>query len=157
MNLLLKEKIKQITGTGVSRIRFTQKGLDQMKEKKYNTKHSNELARKLVKEGFIRIIPKKIRRYKIIKTSKRKQKRLGKTVNNKDKYQPYEKLSYLLKRKIVNKKDIWMKKTRTLRALLKKNRKKMDRKTYSNERKKIKGNLYLSVHQFKKINEQFSE
>lgn len=139
---LLKEKIKSLYNIGTSRIRFTPEALKLIGEKKYNTDHSTALAKQLFEKKLLRIIPVKKRSYKIYHVSK---KRMVSKPKTKFKCKPDNQLSYLIQRKIVTRKKLWMAKVRSLRSNLRKIRSILPKGAYRIERNNIKGNCYKRV------------
>jgi ribosomal protein L19E len=143
----IKEKISEDTGVGKSRIRFNSESLKLIYDK---NKTLNEIVKTLVteKKTLLRIIPKKKRIYKILQKEKKKidpelLKRVEANLKPHQKiiYKKTSSLKYLKSRKIVTDKDIWIKKVREYRKLLKENKTFLG-KNYRILRNKIKGNVY---------------
>ena len=142
----IKERISKILQKGTSRIRFTPQALAKIYEQEMI---NNQFIRSLLKDKLIKIIPKAERKYKIYMKQKRKlplelQKKIAES-KVPCKFKKTNSLKYLLKRKIVTDKDIWIKKVRQLRAELKTHKPHISKLEYRTLRQKIKGNKYKRV------------
>ena len=111
----LKEALSKHLEIGVSRISFKDAALEKIYDKARTT-WTNELVRTLIKEKLIRLKPKATRKYKIYYGKKKALKEtLGEKFNPHHKLKNVKSLKYLLKRKIITKKDMWIRKIRALR------------------------------------------
>ena len=137
--LKIKELLSEKLNIGKSRIRFNDKTWILLRDANVNDV-SRALVNKLIETSSFRIIPKKKRPYKIY-YGKIKQS----TVNKRDRIKPINKESYLLRRKIITPKKIWIKKIREIRSYLKKNKSTLGVKKYRDLRNKAKGNVYKSL------------
>lgn len=148
----LKEKLSKKLDVGTSRIRLTPEAL-----KVVYKNESRIWTAELVNEvkPLIKIIPKKKRLYKIYKTDLKNRPKTtvvklasGKELVVKNRLKNYASLNYLVRRKIVSKKQIWIRKVRELRAYLKSEKSSVS--NYRLLRNKIKANHYRSTLDLKR-------
>lgn len=137
--LRIKELLSKKLKIGESRLRFTDKTWEILNKQEV-TNVTNKLIREIIEASAYRVIPAKIREYKIYYGKVKRS-----DVKVRDKIKPTNKLSYLLKRKIITKKDIWIKKIREIRAYLKTKKEELGNKKYRELRANAKGNVYESV------------
>lgn len=137
--LRIKQILSKKLEVGTSRIRFNDQTWALL-SRPQTTTVTNKLVQQIIKESAFRLIPAKKREYKIYHGKFKRS-----DVGPRDKIKPTNKLSYLLSRKIVTTKQIWMKKIRSMRAFLKSKKEVLGNKVYRTMRLNAKGNVYRSV------------
>ena len=148
----IKQKISKKINVGVSRIRFNSESLKQIYDQ---NKRLNQIVKVLINErSKLRIIPKKRRLYKIVLKEKKKvdpvelkKIEFNLKPNQTILFKKYSSLRYLKDRKIVTDKDIWIKKVREYRKILRENKCLLG-KYYRRLRNNIKSDKYPSRKEF---------
>lgn len=145
----LRSKIAKCKKIGSSRVRFTQQTRNELagfKERIW----PNHLVKSLSEK--VRVIAKKKRLYKIYRYAQGKRYTTktikGAEIKVKNTIKRNQSMRYLLKKRIITKKDIWMRKLREMRAFLKK--KKITLSNYGILRRKAKADHFKTLEDLKR-------